>query len=135
MNYKMLHNDSLVHRAMRAAIAKATCAEGIGKCKYRIGAALIVGYKIVQVRHNTYKTHPTLAKLTKWPHLHAESYCILSHGIENCSGGIMCVARVDKEYNLRMAKPCAVCTGLMLDTGIQVCYYTDNEGEVQELRL
>lgn len=120
--------------AWRASMA----APGVGGKhgnSYRIGACLMRGDQVLEVRHNSYKTHPYLARLTKYPHLHAESHCILAHGIESCRGTIMYVVRTLKDGTLANAKPCEVCQGIMLDVGVRVCYYTQDQNSIGVMRF
>lgn len=113
-------------------------APGVGgrnRTSYRIGACLMLGDEVLEVRHNSYKTHPYLAKLTKYPHLHAESHCILSRGIHKCQGTTLYVVRTLKDGSLANAKPCDVCQGIMLDVGVRVCYYTQDQNSIGVMRF
>jgi tRNA(Arg) A34 adenosine deaminase TadA len=97
---------------------------------YRLAAALLRRGQIIKVKTNTYKTHPELKKFTEWPFMHAESNCIISHGIDNCAGMEICVVRTLKNGTLNMAKPCEICTALMKKAGIKRIHYTDWDGQL-----
>jgi tRNA(Arg) A34 adenosine deaminase TadA len=125
-------------RGMQIAWKASMEAPGVGGKhgnSYRIGACLMHGDTVLSVRHNSYKTHPYLARLTKYPHLHAESYCILAHGIDYCKGTTLYVARTLKDGTTANAKPCAVCHGIMLDVGVDMCYYTQDKDSIGLLRF
>jgi len=121
-------------RHLEAAKAVALASEGTGKRNsFRVGAVLFKGKTIYAAKHNSYKTHPILARYTRFPHLHAESHCILSHGIDRCHALDLLCVRVNIHNAFSMAKPCKTCTRLMADVGIRRVYYTDWDGEVQML--
>ena len=125
-------------KGMQLAWKASIEAPGVGgkhKTSYRIGACLTRGDEILEVRHNSYKTHPYLAKLTKYPFLHAESHCLLAHGIDNCDGTTIYVVRTLRDGTPANAKPCDVCQGIMLDVGVKVCYYTQDQNSIGVMRF
>jgi tRNA(Arg) A34 adenosine deaminase TadA len=125
-------------KGLQLAYREAMRSSGVGGPKrtaYRIGACLMRGDEVLEVRHNSYKTHPYLAKLTQYPHLHAESHCMLAHGIDRCHGTTMYVVRVLRDGSVANAKPCEVCYGIMLDLGVRLCYYTENRDRIGIMRF
>jgi len=125
-------------KGMQLAWKASMNAPGVGgssRTAYRIGACLMLGDRVLQVRHNSYKTHPYLAALTKYPHLHAESYCVLAQGITECQDTTMYVVRTLKDGTLANAKPCEVCQKIMLDVGVRLCYYTQDQNSIGVMRF
>ena len=120
-----------MHRHLPLAISVAAQSEGVGKRKaFRVGAVLYKSKTVYSARCNQLKTHPLLAPYTKWPFLHAESSCIIHHGIDHCSGLDLLGVRLTPSGKLTMAKPCPTCESFMQDAGIRNVYYSNQEGEV-----
>ena len=110
-----------------AAHAIAMAGSGVGmKSKFRLGAILVYKNSIVSVGMNSYKTHPLMAARTEWPFLHAEQHAIIRAGVDNCEGLDLYIARVLKNNDLAMSKPCDVCIELIKDVGIKNVYYSTN---------
>jgi deoxycytidylate deaminase len=66
--------------------------------------------------------------------LHAE----LSAGINarrSIVGSTMIVVRVLKNGSLVCSKPCARCMSFLIASGIKALYYTDENNEMQRVRL
>ena len=106
-----------------AAHAIAMAGTGVGtRGKFRLGAILVH-------RMNSYKTHPLMAARTSWPFLHAEQNAIIRAGMDNCEGLDLYIARVLKNNDLAMSKPCKVCIKLIEDVGIRNIYYSTNAKE------
>ena len=103
---------------------------------YRVGAVLFNGKKrVVNAKTNTAKTHPALLPFTKYPFLHAESNCIISHGIDNCRGLCLVVSRVLRNGTIAMARPCLVCEALIKYVGISEVWYSNWEGRYECLKI
>lgn len=102
---------------------------GIKKGWGKVGAALVhKKHGLICSRPNILKTHPLLVKYTNFPFLHAESSCIIHHGMDNCYGCDLYITRVKKNGTMTMAKPCDICQALMMEVGIKNFYYTDWSG-------
>jgi len=115
-----------------AAIEAAKETEGIKR--YKLGAVLYDNRnKIIKVKGNSRKTHPILAKYSPFPFLHAESACILSHGLDNCSNLNLFVTRINSSSIPTMAHPCSICSRLLDDVGVKEIYYTNWNGEIVKL--
>lgn len=111
-----------------AAHAIAISGNGVGtRGNFRLGAVLVHRNSIVSVGMNSYKTHPLMAARTEWPFLHAEQNAIIRAGLDNCEGLDLYIARVLKNNELAMSKPCKVCIGLINDVGIKNIYYSINK--------
>lgn len=114
-------------RFTTAAHAIAMSAPGVGvNGKFRLGAVLVHRNSIVSVGMNSYKTHPLMASRTSWPFLHAEQHAIIRAGLNNCEGLDLYIARVRKNNDLAMSKPCSVCIRLIHDVFIKNVYYSTN---------
>ena len=113
-----------------AAHAIAMSGNGVGtRGKFRLGAVLVHRNSIVSIGMNSYKTHPLMAERTEWPFLHAEQHAIIRAGVDNCEGLDLYIARVLKNNDLALSKPCKVCTELIKDVGIKNIYYSTNAKE------
>ena len=113
-----------------AAKAVAMSGNGVGtKGKFRLGAVLVEKNSVISVGHNSYKTHPIMASRTEWPFLHAEQHAIIRAGVDNCEGLDLYVARVLKNNELALSKPCSVCAKLIRNVGIKNVYYSTNAKE------
>ena len=113
-----------------AAYAVAMTGSGVGgRSKFRLGAILVHKNNIISVGTNSYKTHPLMAARTQWPYLHAEQHAIIRAGVDNCEGLDLYIARVLKNNNLALSKPCNVCNKLIRDVGIKNVYYSTNAKE------
>lgn len=119
-------------RHLQAAKQIALLSPGTGKRNsYKVGAVLFKGKTIYEARHNSLKTHPALRKYSAFPFLHAESSCILSHGMDHCDGlNLLCV-RVSASQELTMAKPCNACEALSKHVGLKHVYYSNWKGEIE----
>ena len=108
-----------------AAYAVAMTGNGVGmRGKFRLGAILVYKNSIVSVGMNSYKTHPLMAARTEWPFLHAEQHAIVRAGVDNCEGLDLYVARVLKNNELALSRPCSVCAKLIRNVGIKNVYYS-----------
>jgi deoxycytidylate deaminase len=119
-------------RILEVARATALASKGTGKNRnFKVGAVLFKGKKLVAAKSNSYKTHPLLSPYTNYPCLHAESYALISHGLDNCEGLDLLAVRVRKsDGELVMAMPCKVCQEVIKEAGIRHVYYTNWKGEV-----
>lgn len=100
---------------------------------YKVGAVLFNKKgKVLVAKNNSYKTHPNLKDFTAYPHLHAESSCILHMGLDNCHGLNLLVTRIrNPNATLTMAKPCPVCYNIITKVGINKLYYTNWQGQLE----
>lgn len=124
----------VTQRFLEAARAVALTSSGTGqRNSFRVGAVLLDRNKIITAKANSYKTHPILSKYSKWPFQHAESACIISHGLDNCHGLDLLVTRINKKGNFTMAKPCPSCMALIRDVSLRNVYYTNWKGDLEQL--
>ena len=124
------------HKLVELATKVALSSKGVGSNRnYRVGAVLFdKRHRVYAAKCNSYKTHPILSSFTAYPHLHAESSCILHHGLDNCSGLALLTVRVRHPNNqLTMSKPCKVCQNVISKVGISSVFYSDWTGNIQKL--
>lgn len=116
------------YRFFEAAHAVALSGPGAGgSAGYRLGAVLVYRKQILAARFNSLRTHPELLRFSSWPFLHAESACILSHGMNNCAGCKLYVVRIKRDNSLAIAKPCIACQQLIKEVDITEIHYTIGE--------
>lgn len=127
--------NHILNRMRDAAYAVALSGQGVGpRYAFRHGAVLFDrSGKILSAKSNSLKTHPKLAKFTDYPYLHAESACIIGHGMDNCDGLSLLVLRVLKNDQVSLSKPCVICQRVIEDSGLKSVYYTDVTGAVKRL--
>jgi cytidine deaminase len=104
---------------MRAAIK----ASEQSKHKFKMGAAIARGRKVLVSAHNSNKTHPIFGS-GEYNTLHSESYAIwkaIRQGI-NLKGTSIYVYRA----NNNLAKPCPCCQKLINKYGIKRVFYSGN---------
>ena len=125
----------MLNRMRDAAYAVALSGQGVGpRYAFRHGAVLFDrSGKILSAKSNSLKTHPKLVKFTDYPYLHAESACILGHGMDNCEGLSLLVLRVLKNDQVSLSKPCVICQRIIEDAGLKNVYYTDVNGIIKRL--
>jgi tRNA(Arg) A34 adenosine deaminase TadA len=107
--------------------------DGVGKRNsYRVGAILFEKNRVLTAKVNSLKTHPALKRFTQYPYLHAESACILGHGLDYCAGTSMLVLRLHRDNNtLSCAKPCDTCMSMIELAGVRKVWYSDWDGEIR----
>ena len=89
--------------------------------RFKLGACIARGKRILSKAHNSRKTHPKFGAGT-FQTLHAESYAIYKavRGGINIEGTTLYVYR----RNNNLAKPCACCMGLIHKYGIKEVIYS-----------
>lgn len=102
-----------------------------GKGKFRHGALLVDGCRVIGVGINEMKTHPKLFYLA-WPYLHAEMKVLFSEGLDNVKGMVVYVARVRRDGIVGNSRPCEKCMGFLREGGIKRVVYTTGEGYESE---
>ena len=89
--------------------------------RFKLGACIAKGNKVLTRAHNSRKTHPKFGS-GDYKTLHAESYAIykaVRQGI-NLKGTTLYVYR----KNNNLAKPCPCCMGLIHEYGIKKVIYS-----------
>ena len=118
---------------IESAKAVALAGPGVGPSRnFKVGAILFdKRHRILNAKHNSYKTHPFLTRWTKYPFLHAESSCILGYGLDNTDGLSLLVVRIRRDLRLSMARPCVTCSQLASLANIKNIYYSDWNGDIK----
>lgn len=98
------------------------------KNRFRLGSVLVYKKQILTAKYNCLKTSPKLRPFSRWPFLHSESNCILSHGLDNCEHTVLYVLRILRNGELAMARPCTSCNKLIKFVGVKKIYYTTFNG-------
>jgi tRNA(Arg) A34 adenosine deaminase TadA len=126
-------------RVVARLVQSAQSTPGVGGNGYRLAACILdkKGNMISNVKTNLSRTHPALRHYSPFPFLHAECNCILSHGLDHCSGCSLLVVRVTRHRRSRltMSKPCSMCEQLARDVGIKKILYTDWSGTIESIQL
>ena len=107
--------------------------------EYRHGAVLARGKSVVNVstNKNGYKSWAQRFRRRDEGHAthHAELGCILGVDRSITQGATVYVARIGKQGDLRLSKPCPMCEAAMRHVGVREVIYTVNEEEVGRIRL
>lgn len=114
---------------IRIATEQALLSQGVGAQNHaRLGAVLHDRAHVYAAKPNGMKTHPFLARHTPWPFLHAETACLLAHGLDHCRGLDLAVVRINRAGTRRLlARPCRLCEHILTEAGIRrVTFSTDN---------
>lgn len=93
--------------------------------KCALGAVIVHKNRIVSVGINQHKTHTRSP--AKFRTLHAEIAAILN-ARQDIRGCDIYVYRENKNGQLAISKPCAVCRDMIEEVGIKNVYYSDHDG-------
>ena len=123
----------------RASLKQAAQVAATGDVrKFKLGAVVKRGGRILSVGVNTYKTYsPDFEETDKYPPrnqwtVHAEVAALRSLNFD-ARGAILYVARVNKYGDYRMSKPCKNCMAAIQAAGIKRVVYTiDNEIDLEK---
>lgn len=92
--------------------------------KFKIGAVIFRGKRVISMGYNKNKTHPIAAEYFQYGSIHAELDAILNAN-EEISGCDMFVGRFS--IGPLLAKPCPMCVQLMHNNGINRVFWTTSE--------
>lgn len=106
--------------------------------KFRLGAVLARKNRVISTGFNAmHKTHTIMQKYNvdkSWaPGLHAEVHACIGVPAADLFGSDLYVARILKNGEVAMAKPCVICQKFLNDVGIRRVYYTNQQGKVEML--
>ncbi|RSM88429.1 hypothetical protein DMH25_40985 [Streptomyces sp. WAC 01325] len=90
------------------------------RCRYKVGAALVSGNRILAASANLVRNNPTVDFMHAT--FHAEEAVLRK--VSNARGVDIYVARVDGRGRPAMAKPCERCQAALRDAGIRRIYFT-----------
>ena len=107
--------------------------------KFRHGAVLVKGSSVRSVSCNKHRHCSFGARFRKEGHgeatLHAELGAILGIERSTTQGSTVYVARINKEGEARISKPCPMCESAMRHVGVKRVIYTDANGQIESMRL
>jgi deoxycytidylate deaminase len=93
--------------------------------KWRMGAVLVKGGRVIAAGSNTLRNEPGLAGLPfEECSLHAEAAALQK--VSN-PGGTMYVARITRSGKQSLARPCKRCRVLLVEAGIRTVVWTIDE--------
>ena len=107
--------------------------------KFRHGAVLVRGSSVRNVACNRHR-HCHFGRRFREANtgdatLHAELGVILGMDRSITQGATVYTARVNKEGQSRMSKPCPMCENAMRHVGIKRVIYTDRDGRIERMSL
>ena len=107
--------------------------------KFRHGAVLVKGSSVRSLSCNKHRHCSFGARFRKEGHgeatLHAELGAILGIDRSTTQGSDVYVARINKEGEARISKPCSMCEAAMRHVGVKRVIYTDANGKIESMRL
>jgi len=107
--------------------------------KFRHGAVLVKGSSVRSASCNKHRHCSFGARFRKEGHgeatLHAELGAILGMARTTTQGSTIYVARINKEGEARISKPCPMCEAAMRHVGVRRVYYTNEEGKIERMKL
>jgi cytidine deaminase len=119
----MLDRLSFVNRWLKLAISVAQA--GVHR-RYRVGAVLVAGNRVLSQGVNGVKSHPWMCGKST---IHAEVSCLVKRRYFDVPGQTMFVARISKRTGrVGMARPCKKCQDVLKKHGITDVYFTDDRG-------
>lgn len=125
----------LTSRLIRDLKDTAAATDGVG-WGYRLAAAVLDKRgRVVELRPNSYKTHPVAKEYNGWGHLHAELNAVLACDMDDYSDCSVIVVRVHRNGNLACSRPCDGCRQFLEDKGFESVVFVDEEGELIEETL
>ena len=107
--------------------------------KFRHGAVLVKGSSVRSISCNKHRHCSFGARFRKEGHgeatLHAELGAILGIERSTTQGSTVYVARINREGEARISKPCPMCEAAMRHVGVRRVYYTNEYGKIERMRL
>ena len=107
--------------------------------KFRHGAVLVKGSSVRSVSCNKHRHCSFGARFRKEGDgeatLHAELGAILGMDRSTTHGSDVYVARINREGEARISKPCPMCEAAMRHVGGRRVYYTNEHGKIERMRL
>ncbi|MFE9139496.1 hypothetical protein [Streptomyces sp. NPDC007355] len=118
-----MQSISLIDAAVRQAMKS--------QCRYRLGAVLATGNRILAAAPNIRRNSPTVD--FRHATFHAEEAVL--RRVRHAAGSTIYVARVDAQGHPRMARPCPRCQKALAQSGVTNVFYTTNSAGIQRLSL
>jgi deoxycytidylate deaminase len=98
--------------------------------KFKLGCVIVKKNRVISVGMNSLKTHTRSPDQFKT--IHAEFSAILNVHPDDLKGSHAYIYRETREGILGSSRPCGSCFKMLQDVGIEVIYYTDNNGYKKE---
>lgn len=112
-------------------ITRAVKAAQKSKDRFRLGAVVLNGRKVISTGHNKRKTHAFFHSRYGHHHLHAECDALLKAH----KGDTLVVVRLHKNGKLACSRPCDSCMDYIRDFGIKKVFFVNHKSEVVSIRL
>jgi len=107
--------------------------------KFRHGAVLVKGSSVRNISCNKHRHCSFGARFRKEGRgeatLHAELGAILGVDRSTTRGSTVYVARINREGEARISKPCPMCESALRHVGVKRVVYTDKNGKIESMRL
>jgi deoxycytidylate deaminase len=104
--------------------------------RYHHGSVIWKKNRIISKGYNKKRCVPTLTKYGYEPYFypHSETDAILKADRDDLNGSSLLVIRKCKT-KLGNSKPCSFCVRMVCECGIKKVFYSDTNGDIQEMRL
>ncbi|TRO55359.1 hypothetical protein E4K73_50795, partial [Streptomyces sp. IB201691-2A2] len=112
----------LINLALRQAM--------LSKCRYRVGAVLALGTRVMAFSPNRQRNNPAIDHLHAT--FHAEEYVL--RRTARSRGATIYVARVDSSGHPALARPCPRCEQALLNAGVRRAYYTIGKNSLDSVK-
>ncbi|MFJ7305861.1 hypothetical protein [Streptomyces sp. NPDC099088] len=103
----------------------------LSRCRYRLGAVLVVGSRVLAASPNLRRNSPTVD--FRHATFHAEEAVL--RRAPRTAGAVVYVARVNAEGSRMLAKPCPRCQQALAAAGVSRVYYTADSAEIHSLNI
>ncbi|MER7960262.1 hypothetical protein [Streptomyces sp. NPDC096030] len=108
----------LLQRALREARRS--------RCRYRVGAVLASGSRIISYSPNVPRNRPTID--FRHATFHAEEAAL--RRVKDAAGLTVYIARINAAGGSAMARPCSRCQQALLSAGVVRAFYSTNTSDV-----
>ena len=105
--------------------------------RFRVGAVITKGRRVIGVGCNKIKTHPKQRNQytgEMGERIHAELSSIINAG-RSLRGCVIYIARIKKNGDLAMARPCEFCMDHIEEAGIKKIVFSNESGEIEEEKI
>jgi len=135
----MESDPKLSHKKRRYIELAMRVAEQSDFKEYRHGAVLVRGGSVINTscNKNKYRSWGNRFRKRQIGHAthHAELGCVLGLDRSITEGATMYVVRIGKSGVLRNSKPCPMCEAALVYVGIKKVVYSDENGNIQSMRV
>lgn len=108
----------------KARLEQAKKVASTSSVREKHGAVAVRGGRVVGVGVNSYQNDHNLFDILPFNRTtHAEQACLRAIG-ENARGAVMYVARVNRDGEEKMSKPCSMCQKALREAGVRKVVYT-----------